>query len=243
MVSVTLRRIAVLLVLLANSACSTLVEGRSQVVTVDTIPEGASCVLRSNDTVIGVVPQTPGTLTISKSKYDIIAECTREGYIKARMKNHSDFAVSSLGNFVMLQYSFVGNLIDSATGAANKYDEHMVVSLDREPMSVAAAQPAPVAIKPAGPVVPESERAHQAVPVTPVTVGSLPPAGQQIASAAPAPVVVPHTEPLALAATLTVAAIAPAAEPVLDVTKLSAPQPIMQVAALPEDVHQSLDVQ
>ncbi len=118
--------------LILTSACSTIVEGRTQQIMVNTTPEGASCVLKSNDAVLGTISATPGSVRVEKTKNDIVVECTKDGYIKSKIKNHSDYAAASLGNMIFGQWSFVGNMVDAATGANNKYDGRMLVALDKD---------------------------------------------------------------------------------------------------------------
>ena len=126
------RNLAVL-ALLITSACSTVIEGSSQKISVNTVPEGASCVLRSNDDVIGEVASTPAVVTVQKSKYDIVVECTKDGYLKGRNKDHADYAISSFGNMVFGQFGVVGSMMDNATGAGNKYDSQVFVELEKSP--------------------------------------------------------------------------------------------------------------
>jgi hypothetical protein len=55
----------------ALSACSTIVEGTTQNVTVMTEPSGANCGLRTSQGTVAVVNPTPGTVQLSKSKEDV----------------------------------------------------------------------------------------------------------------------------------------------------------------------------
>ena len=126
-------RLLIIASLILTSACSTVMEGSSQKISVNSIPSGAECTLRSNDEIIARVNSTPETLTVSKSKYDIIVECEKQGYQKGKAKNHSDYAISSIGNMVFGQFGVVGNLFDSATGAGNKYDSQVFVELEKLP--------------------------------------------------------------------------------------------------------------
>ncbi len=212
-----------LIILMLTSACSTITEGRSQEVAIDTTPEGANCVLRSNDNVIGIIPSTPGRIRVDKSKYDIVIECSKEGYIKSKIKNHSDFAITSLGNMVFGQWGFVGSMVDSATGASNKYDAHMLIALDVD-------KDAHSTIASAAPLPPQA-----ALPLAqPVTV--------QAAAQIPSPVQQPMLQHVAQS---------PASPPILDVThwaneqslmdstRRMAQQPTLEVAELP--VHQTSD--
>jgi len=135
-----LLRSLALLTLLANSACSTVVEGQSQHITVNSSPQGAQCLFKQADDIVGRVT-TPGTAEIPKSKNDLVIFCSKEGYESVSVKNRSDLAITSLGNAVFWELSFVGTAVDSASGASNKYDSNVFVKLS--PAPTPAAFPAP----------------------------------------------------------------------------------------------------
>jgi hypothetical protein len=133
-----------ILLLLATSACSTVIEGRTQKIAVDTYPSGADCVIKDNDLILAKV-HTPGTAEINKSKNDILVECTKEGYIPNKKRNRSDVAITSFGNMAFGKLSFVGNMVDSASGASNKYDSKVFMGLNPLP-SVAQISDAEVSV-------------------------------------------------------------------------------------------------
>ena len=111
---------ALLMSALAVSACSSITEGTSQVISVSTNPAGADCALVRQGIVIGRVNPTPGQVKIDKTKHDINVECTKEGFAKASYFNKSDVAGMTAGNLIL--GGAIGWAIDSATGADNKYD-------------------------------------------------------------------------------------------------------------------------
>jgi len=188
-----------LLLLVLCSGCSTITEGRSQQIAIDTMPEGANCILKSNDDVIGIVSSTPGLVHVEKSKYDIVIECTKDGYIKSKIKNHSDFAMSGVGNMILGHWGFVGSMVDSATGASNKYNSRMLITLDAD--------------KEAKPV----QTAFQHPMQTPMPAQPAPSPAVQALLAPSIPLPAPTPVPPA-----------PATPPVLDVTKWSTPEAIME---------------
>ena len=51
------------------SACSSIIEGRSQEIMLNTSPADATCVLTRNNETLGTVTPTPGTIYIEKTKY------------------------------------------------------------------------------------------------------------------------------------------------------------------------------
>lgn len=112
---------------LALSACSTIVEGTSQDIQVNSTPPGARCELKRDGTVIGVVPSTPGSVNVKKTKQNIMVTCSKEGYQDASFNNKSDFAGATAGN--LLLGGIIGVGIDAATGATNKYDPEVNITL------------------------------------------------------------------------------------------------------------------
>lgn len=153
-----------LLLLLFNTACSTVIEGRTQRIAIDTFPVGANCVVKDNELILARVT-TPATAEINKSKNDILVECSKEGYITNHKRNNADIAITSVGNMVLGQWSFIGNAVDSASGANHKYDSKVFVALSPlPPVALAqAVQPPPPAPMPA-----QSQEMVQAAPVSPV---------------------------------------------------------------------------
>lgn len=125
-------RLTVISLMLINTACSTVIEGRSQKIAVDTFPSGADCVIRDNDVVLARV-HTPGIATVEKSKNDILVECAKEGYISNKKRNRADIAITSMGNMAFGQWSFLGNAVDSASGASHKYDSKVFIALNELP--------------------------------------------------------------------------------------------------------------
>lgn len=70
---------------------------------------------------------TPSGLVIKKTKHDIDIVCGKEGYQRATATLTSDVESTTFGN--LLIGGAVGWAIDSATGADNKYDDIITVTL------------------------------------------------------------------------------------------------------------------
>lgn len=112
------------------SACSTIVEGRSQQIMVNTNPEGADCDLTRNGEKIASVRDTPNSAYIEKSKYDITISCNKKGYEQSTYINHSGTAGATFGNIAA--GGLIGWGIDSATGSDNKYDTPVNITLNKK---------------------------------------------------------------------------------------------------------------
>ena len=122
---------AVALVVLGG--CSTIFEGRSQQIAVNTSPPGASCKLDREGATIATVATTPGSAYIEKTKHDITITCEKEGYEAATYFNKSGAAAATVGNVLGgLVFGPVGWIVDSATGSDNKYDGIVNVTLSKK---------------------------------------------------------------------------------------------------------------
>jgi hypothetical protein len=113
--------------LLTVAACASIIEGTNQTITLNTNPPGADCALTREAVVIGRIAPTPGSVVIQKTKHDITITCAKEGYQEATYLNHSGAAGATFGNIVL--GGGIGWAIDSASGADNKYDSPVNITL------------------------------------------------------------------------------------------------------------------
>lgn len=111
----------------STAGCSSIIEGTSQELTVNTNPSGASCSLERQGASIARIDPTPGAATIKKTKYDITVKCDKDGYQQATYLNHSGAAGATFGNIIL--GGGIGWAIDSASGADNKYDTPVNITL------------------------------------------------------------------------------------------------------------------
>ena len=125
-----MRIILALIAMTLLSACSSIVEGTSQELVINTAPEGANCALEREGQTIGRVNPTPGGITVKKTKHDITVVCTKAGYEKTSFFNKSDVAGATVGNIIL--GGGIGWAIDSASGADNKYTTPMNITLPKK---------------------------------------------------------------------------------------------------------------
>ncbi len=125
-----MKKIILLAAVSVLAGCSSIVEGTSQELIVNTTPEGADCALQREGQVIGRVNPTPGGITVKKSKHDITVVCTKKGYEKATFFNKSDGAGATVGNILL--GGGIGWAIDSANGADNKYTTPMNIPMSKK---------------------------------------------------------------------------------------------------------------
>ena len=125
--------------LLSVSACSSITQGTSQDISVNTNPPGATCALQREGLEIGRIHSTPGSVNVSKTKHDITIICTRGGYQTATFINDSGWENGSGTAGIALDVILtagISSAIDSATGADNKYTSPVNITLVRDDVSV-----------------------------------------------------------------------------------------------------------
>jgi len=107
--------------------CSSIIEGTSQEILINTNPAQATCGLYRQGSKIGEVASTPGSVLIRKTKYDITVVCLKEGYQQTTYVNKSGAAGATFGNIIL--GGGIGWAIDSASGSDNKYDSPVNLTL------------------------------------------------------------------------------------------------------------------
>ncbi|MCW0182315.1 hypothetical protein [Zavarzinia sp.] len=97
----------------------------------NTTPPGASCVFEREGAVIGTLPSTPASLSVSKTKYNITIRCDKPGYQQAVALSHSGTSAAIAANIALDVVLTLGvsSIVDSAVGADNKYDTPIVLNM------------------------------------------------------------------------------------------------------------------
>jgi hypothetical protein len=146
-------RVAGTAAMVALGGCASIIEGTSQQIEVATDPPGASCVFEREGLPIANIPQTPGAAFVKKNKHDITIKCNKPGYEDAALVNHSGMAGATFAN--VLGGVFMGPVAwaaDSVSGADNKYDSTVNITLTPSTVQAAPLAPpvaaAPVTMKP-----------------------------------------------------------------------------------------------
>ena len=127
--------------LLLTAGCASIIEGTNQTITLNTNPPGADCALTREGIVIGRIAPTPGSVVVEKTKHDITISCTKDGYQEATYLNNSGAAGATFGNIVL--GGGIGWAIDSASGADNKYDTPVNLTLVPVEVAPVSEQPQP----------------------------------------------------------------------------------------------------
>ena len=109
------------------SGCASIIEGRAQEVTINTTPAGATCSVERNNTPLGTILSTPGTLYLEKTKDNILIKCNKAGYRETTYLNKSGYPQDNW--IYILVGGPVGWGIDSATGSDNQYTSPVTINL------------------------------------------------------------------------------------------------------------------
>ena len=153
---------------------------------VNSNPPGADCGLYRQNIRIATVQNAPGSALVEKTKHDIWVACVKSGYQMATFFNHSGAAGATFGNIIL--GGGIGWLIDSASGADNKYESPVNISLvpnmPGQPEGPTTLPPTFMGTSPAPTMGPAAAQPSSPAPVAPATlpqtVDCLSPAGQRL---------------------------------------------------------------
>ena len=109
------------------AACATVTTGTEHTILVESEPAGATCLLQRNDSNIGAVNPTPGSVRISKSRHDLLVKCERADHQATSRLVTASFQAMTAGN--LLVGGVVGLATDLASGAAVTYPDSVNVVL------------------------------------------------------------------------------------------------------------------
>ncbi|MDA5192722.1 hypothetical protein [Govanella unica] len=112
--------------LVTLSGCASIIDGTSQSISVATNPPEAKCDLWRNSQLLSSMT-TPNSMVIKKTKHDIDVICRKTGYHDASLHVKSEIQDATWGNIVA--GGGIGWAIDSASGADNKYQEFLNITL------------------------------------------------------------------------------------------------------------------
>lgn len=114
-----MKRISLLVALLAVSGCASITTGQHQIVSVDT-PNcpSASCTLTNKDGTY-YVSSTPGTVSVNRACGKLTVACSVEGEPDSIITVSSSIKAMAFGNIIF--GGLIGAGVDTATGAACQY--------------------------------------------------------------------------------------------------------------------------
>lgn len=106
--------------------CATIVEGTTQQLSVTSFPEQqAQCTLTNSQGTYFV--STPGTVTVHKTKTDLIVKCQKSGFDDSAQVQPARLTAATAGN--ILAGGIIGIGVDAASGANYYYDSPVTVVL------------------------------------------------------------------------------------------------------------------
>jgi uncharacterized protein YceK len=133
-----MKKIAAIVMALTLSGCASIVDSSSQETTINSTPQGARCDLVREGAVIGTVSSTPAKVNYKRRYADAEVVCKKPGYKDTKAPLSSDTNAWTFGNIIF--GGLIGWGIDAGTGAMNKYDEAITVTL---PAAAPEEKPAP----------------------------------------------------------------------------------------------------
>ncbi len=129
---------------LAVWGCSSIVQGTSQDIVINTNPNNATCTLQREGDEIAKVDNTPTTINVQKSKHDLTITCSKDGFQTTTFLNPSGWEIRTGIAGAALDVAFtlgLSSAIDSVTGADNKYTSPVNLTLVPTPTLSLVAVP------------------------------------------------------------------------------------------------------
>lgn len=124
-----------LLLPLLATGCATMVSGSTQNINVQAIDkesnqpiDGAVCTVKDKNGNTYAVPSNPGKIVVSKGKGVLTTHCVKKGYKQEEVGVGQNFDAWSVANVVF----WPGLIVDAATGAIQKYPDHITVLMSKK---------------------------------------------------------------------------------------------------------------
>lgn len=126
------------------AGCASVIEGSTQVISVNTIPvAGAHCVA-SNDR--GAWPLvSPGSVLVQKSESVLMIVCGKAGWLDGKVYAAGRMSGVSLMSGMVPYVGLLNSAVDASTGAALNYPPDYVVQLKPAPGATAIPTAGPIA--------------------------------------------------------------------------------------------------
>lgn len=113
---------------LFSTGCASITQGSSQSIIFNLEPKQTKCVAsRDNEGEISTITSSNNTLTVSKSKNDIIVKCSAKGYDPKTIRLVSSTQAAGVVGGVFLDLG----IVDMMTGAMWKYEGTINIALDK----------------------------------------------------------------------------------------------------------------
>lgn len=139
---------AAALAVLGLSGCASITEGTSQEIRLDVTPAMASCSGARKGVPTGTYDPVSHIYKVDKSRNDIVFTCKSPGYRDKTVTLVSEASGWGVAGALTLDFG----LVDYATGALNKYQPTLIMTL--EPLAGPALMAAPAVARQAAPGTP-----------------------------------------------------------------------------------------
>ena len=106
------------------SSCASLTQGTSQLITIDIVPEEATCALYDTDGEIMTISGGSNMLQIAKNNSDILIDCSADGFKSSVTRLRSTAETAGVVG-VVIDFG----LVDMLTGAMWKYPSNVSIKL------------------------------------------------------------------------------------------------------------------
>jgi hypothetical protein len=117
------------------TSCASIVEGTDQTIGFNVTPETATCNVLQKGRTIGTLQNGGGQLNVSKSRKDLRIECVAPGYKKQVINMESSASGWGIVGCFLIDLC----ITDYATGALNKYDKAMTITLAKDTTTTGAS--------------------------------------------------------------------------------------------------------
>ena len=116
----------IFLFLIGSAGCASIVEGTGQNIFVNLQPPSTVCNVSREGSPLGTVSSQKKNIYVSKSKNDLIFECTAPGYQSQTVTVESSASGWGVAGCFLIDLC----ITDYSTGALNKYPETVSISME-----------------------------------------------------------------------------------------------------------------
>lgn len=124
-----MKKIIILSIIALLPSCASIVNGKTQDVTVQTTPEMTAMCNLKNELGEWEIEKTPAQINIKRSKTDLVVQCHNDTH-KGTVRNSSDAESWTVGNLVF--GGVIGAGVDAGTGAMFSYDDVITVPMQKK---------------------------------------------------------------------------------------------------------------
>jgi hypothetical protein len=134
-----MRVLKLALACLALGGCATIVEGTTQNIRVEVVPDTGTCVLTRKGETIGASMPGQRMVSVSKAMDDIRFQCSAPGYENKEDELVSKISPATVASILLLDFG----IVDAISGAATKYPDRLTVVLQplHKPLEPVPAMP------------------------------------------------------------------------------------------------------